>query len=297
MKFYPDLHLDRHFRDFNLSPFGEPTLKAGSGPSQSDLFKMAYLIRNGHHGEKSEFASVMECTLRKEAFEGFQALHGPYAIGYAEWFYAKIDQFFGILLYEKLLVWGMGKNGEQGEPKTNRPWEEGNGILDGHPALVDSRQLPAAFLPNDPEQIDWFRIVHELAAIQTNWTEALQRYLRRRTELVQRKSQQTKQTRSGSHRAHAIDLPTEQDNGGGRRERSRTRNVRKRDSIILEGLEERVDRLEICQRLDDKGVPTTDKMRRDGYRRWTDAWANLDLRNNVQQIFSKTLARARSVKS
>jgi hypothetical protein len=291
MDVFPDLQLDRHFRDFNFCPFSEPTLKAGSGPSQSDLYKLAYLIRKGDRAEEGEFASAVECTLRSEAFQSFQALHGPYGIEYADWFYAKLEQFLGILLYEELWVWGMGEYGEQGTPLTDRPWEEGNGILGGHPALVDPRQLRSAFFPNECGQIDWSRIVHRLAAAKTTRTEMLRKYLRRRAQLVQRKNRHKETARSGSQPPERTGLPNEQE-GSGRRERRRSRSVQTRDSIILTCQGEGLDRLESCQRLDQKGVPTTSKMRKAGCGRWEDAWANLDLRNNVQQVFSKTLARA-----
>jgi hypothetical protein len=270
-------------------------LKAGSGPSQSGLYKLAYLIRKGDQGAQGEFASAMECTLRSEAFESFQKVRGPYAIGYADWFYAKLDQFLGILLYEKLWVWGMGKYGERGEPQTDRPWEEGNGMLDGDPALVDPRQLQFAFFPNEPGQIDWFRIVHRLSAAKTARTEALRKYLRRRTALIERKNRQKQRARSGSHAPQQVVLSTAQESASGQRRR-RSRSIQQRDSIIQSGLEEGLDRLEICQRLDQKGVPTTPKMRKAGVDCWTDAWTNLALRNNVQQAFSKTPRRPKAVK-
>lgn len=295
MDVFPDLHLDRHFRDFNFCPFLEPTLKAGIGPSQSDLFKMAYLVRKGHQGRVSEFASVLQCTLRKEAFQSFQALHGPYAIAYADWFYAKLDQFLGILLYEELWVWGMGEHGEQGTPQTDRPWEEGNGILDGQPALVDPRQLRSAFFPAELGQIDWFRIVHRLAAVRTDRTEVLRGYLGRRAALIQRKGRQKTRDRSRIQPTHQVVRPS-QDGGASGHRRRRSPNVQQRDSIIRSGLEEGLDRLEICQRLDQKGVPTTGAMRKAGVDRWTDAWTNLELRNNVQQVFSKTPGRPKAVK-
>lgn len=295
MDVFPDLHLDRHFRDFNFCPFSEPTLKAGGGPSQSDVYKMAYLLRKGNHGTEGEFASAMHSTLREEAFQSFQALHGPYAIGYADWFYAKLEQFLGILLYEKLWVWGMGEYGEQGTPVTDRPWEEGNGILGGHPALVDPRKLRSAFFPNECGQIDWSRIVHRLAAAKTARTEVLRRYLHRRAELVQRKNQQQKKAQSGRHAPQQVVLSAEGKRAKGPRRR-RSRSVQQRDSIIQNGLEESLDRLEVCQRLDQKGVPTTGKMRKAGVTCWTDAWTNLELRNNVQQVFSKTPEGPNSVK-
>jgi hypothetical protein len=297
MDVFPDLHLDRHFRDFNFCPFLEPTLKAGSGPTQSDLFKMAYLIsiRKGDQGTESEFAAVMQCTLRQEAFQSFQALHGPYAIGYADWFYAKLDQLLGILVYEKLWVWGMGKYGERGEPQTDRPWQEGNGILDGDPALVDPRQLRLAFFPNESGQIDWFRIVHRLSAVKTARTEVLRKYLRRRAALVERKNRQKERARSGSHAPQQVALSAAEERANGQRRR-RSRSVQQRDSIIQNGLKEGLDRLEICQRLDQKGVPTTGKMRKARIDCWTDAWTDLDLRNNVQQVFSKTPERQKTVK-
>jgi hypothetical protein len=258
---------------------------------------MAYLIRKGDPTAEAEFASTMQWTLDEPAFQSFQSLHGPFPIRYADWFYAKLEQFLDILLYEKLLVWGMDEYGAQGVPQTDRPWEEGNGILTGTTVVVDPRQLPAAFLPQQCRAIDWFRIVHRLAAIKTAKAEAVRKYLRRRAELIRRSKRRNTRTRAGSHSPQPIVLPRDAGAGKGTPKRRRSRSVQTRDSIILSGLEEGVDRLEICQRLDDKGISTTSKMHKAGCKRWTEAWTNLDLRNNVQQVFSKTRARAKAVKT
>ena len=160
---------------------------------------------------------------------------------------------------------------------------------------MDLRQLRSAFFPHASRQIDWFRIVHRLSAAKTAGTEVLRRYLHRRAELVQRKNRQKEEGSIGEARP-STGRPSAEGEGANGPRRRRSRGVQQRDSIIQNGLEEGLDRLEVCQRPDDKGVPTTGKMRRLGCRRWEDAWTSLELRNNVQQVFSKTPEGPKSVK-
>ena len=63
---------------------------------------MVHAARRGDRSAGFEFTDTMFWTLRPESFECFQRVHGPRAISYRDWFYAKLSQFLDILTYEKL---------------------------------------------------------------------------------------------------------------------------------------------------------------------------------------------------
>jgi len=108
------LDLDPHFRDFNFCDILDPTLRPGSGPDESELYRLAYKARHGDRHAVTLYANTMGRTLRKETFECFQRVHGPRPISHGHWFYAKLDQFLCILLYEELFVYGLGVRGTKG---------------------------------------------------------------------------------------------------------------------------------------------------------------------------------------
>jgi hypothetical protein len=84
----------------------------------------------------------MNWTLRRTSFDCFQQTHGPRPIDYEDWFYSKLYQFVSILLYDKILVWGLGE-----EQKTAEPWKEGE--LSGQGPIVDLDELEQSVAPED----------------------------------------------------------------------------------------------------------------------------------------------------
>ena len=60
----------------------------------------------------------MAWTLRPETWECFQRTHGDRPISHRDWFYAKLVQFFDILLYDELTV-----NEANGHPRKLKPDE------------------------------------------------------------------------------------------------------------------------------------------------------------------------------
>ena len=84
---------------------------------------------------------------------------------------------------------------------------------------------------------------------------------------------------------------------GFRRRRGRQPANVERDSIVVNCLDRGMERFQVCQTLDRKGFDTTGKMRAWGAERWVEAWADPNLRNTVQQVFSKAVKRSKAVKS
>ena len=142
------LFLDREFPDFNFCETLDPDLRPGSGPSQLALIQMVHAARQGDRSAGFEFTDTMFRTLRPESFECFQRLHGPRAISYRDWFYAKLSQFLDILTYEKLALDGFGPDGKARTPETDKPWEEGLTVLGPGGPGTDSGDLEKNVRPS-----------------------------------------------------------------------------------------------------------------------------------------------------
>ena len=272
-------------RDFSFCSLWDPTLRPGSGPDESRLYQMAYLARKGDRGAVAEFVDTMDWTLRKEAFECFQRVHGTRPIRYAHWFYAKLEQFLSILLYEELLVYGLRGDGSAGKPQTDRPWEEGTGVLTAKPPLLQSYDLEQAFSPDDSTEYDWSALVKLVLEAGEKRFAVFQKFVQSRL-VEQRRREDIDQ--------EVMELEPAEESVRPKRFR-RSRNM-ERDSIIASCLEREMDRFEICSVLDRKGIETTKQMREHDLDRWTDAWQDVEFRNNVQQVFSKVRSRSKRVK-
>jgi hypothetical protein len=145
------LEMDRNFRDFNFSAIQDPTVAPGSGPTEKDLYKLAHFIRKGNRSLSVEFADAMSWTLLEESFQCFQVTHGPRPIRYAVWFYAKLEQFLSILMYEELYVYGPGL-ADLATPQSDRPWEEG--FLTAKTPLIQAPDLRQVFSHENSREFD-----------------------------------------------------------------------------------------------------------------------------------------------
>jgi hypothetical protein len=275
-----DLGMDRHFREFNLCAFHDPTLSPGGSLSEAALFRRAFEIRKGDAGTAGEFAEAFQRTLRKETFEAFQKQHGPRPITYADWFYAKFDQFLSILLYEKLLVVGLGEHGGLGPPRTDMPWKEGTGQLTGEKAIVPVELLEQAFPPESLDEIDWSEFVeselaNQLESACRGGLKVLERLLRRTAARRQAEPQRARQN---------LPRTTARKPTAPRKKRPATLI---RDNLICSLLEQGVLRPEICKRMDQAGIPTTPAMKKLDVNLWEVAWNDLEIRPNVQTIITK----------
>ena len=165
MEDFISLDLDADFVDSNFSALWDPTLKPCHGPSQSGLYKLAYLARKGDRSSAGEFADAMSWTLREESFESFQRIRGHRPIPYPYWFYFKLHQFVSILLYEEIEVFGLGPLGFSGKPRADRPWQEGSGVLTGRSPIIQMEDLEQAFRPEDGSGFDWHNFVWTLVNV------------------------------------------------------------------------------------------------------------------------------------
>ncbi len=180
MEDFIGLDLDDKFRDFFYCSIWDPALAPGSGPNQSVLFRMVYLARQNPKRGCAEFGDTMRWTLRQEAFECFQRLHGPRPIRFEHWFYAKLEQLVTILLYEELLVYGVGDSIGPEPPRTERLWEEGTGVLTGELPLIQQDDLEQAFSPRDSTEYDWAILVRAVLKAGEGRFAAFQRIIQER---------------------------------------------------------------------------------------------------------------------
>ena len=275
------LGVDSDFLDFNYSEVWDPALRLGSGPKESDLYRLACQARLGDGSASFEFADTMEWTLREESFAVFQQVHGPRPIEYASWFHAKLEQLLGILLYEELKVEGVGPQGFPGPPETERPWEEGTGVLSGKPANIQPDVIEQAFSPQDSRAYDWGILVRRLLAVGDNRLAAFEQLLEERNR--------EREERSVAGGPAVTEAGAE---GTSVKPRKKQRRVTmERDSIIASCLSRDMPRWEICRVLDQKGISTTAHLQKNRLTRWQEAWEDSRFHNNVQQIITKTKNR------
>ncbi len=269
------LEMDRDFRDFNLCVYWEPTLSPHYTFTQSRLLQSAYRVRHGNQGDLAEFADALKRTIRWETFQAFQKIHGPRPIDYPGWYCAKLEQFFGILLYEQLLVLGLGPHGEPGPPKTECPWEEGDRILYHRAPLVQRDAIWKAVSPAEVKQIDWLSVLEKLAAAGPRGQTVLERWL---AERAARRKQKPLE----------VDARRPRQRVRTRRHQGTRRGPRRtRDGLIRSWLEQGVSREEICKRLDDSNIPVTRPMQERGITSWSEGWKDTKVEPNIYTLFSK----------
>lgn len=252
---------DPEFLDFNFSPFLDPELKPGHGPTPTDMYRMVIESRRGDLRAAAEFVNVLDWTLRPAAFESFQRVHGPRPIEHRDWFYSKLFQFFYILLHDRVEVLGNGPEGYFGPPRTDHPWEEGRKTLCGVGQSLEPEEIEETFSTGDHERTNWL-------------------------ELVQLCAGSGSETRLPRLRAWLQQL------GRGKRRSGRgwSKNAR-RTQIIVAGLEEGKPALEICKALDQHLTPTTANMQKNGIGTWVAAWEDPEFRRDVQSLLSKVRRR------
>ena len=269
------LEMDRRFRDFNLSAYWGPTLSPTGFP-EARLCQSAYLIRKGDAADLAEFADALTRTIRPETFQAFQKIHGPRPISYSDWYCSKLEQFLGILLYQQLLVVGLGPRGAAGPPQTGRPWEEG--ILYCEPALIQRDAIERAFSPAEVNRVDWLAATERLAAAGPRGQEILEKWLAQRAA---RRKQGPSELRSKS-----AGRPMRKTRLAGKRRAPR----RERDAIIRMYLEMGLKQQEICKKLDQSSIPITRAMEKCGLTSWSRAWEDPKVSRNIQTLFAKAKA-------
>ena len=268
---FVSLSLDRAFPDFNFSETWDPDLRPGGGPGQLKLVQLVHGARLGERGAGSEFAEMMYWTLRPESFECFQRVHGPRAISYRDWFYAKLSQFLDILAYEKLALDGLGPDGQLRTPKTDKPWEEGLTVLGPGGPGADPAYLERTFVPADNDSGFWGEIVEEVCRAPGDRLAVLEGIMgqlrRKRGRVV-----------SGESATGLL---------AGARPRREWGRTRERTKIIRQLLAEGEDGLEICAALDTRDMVVLPILQQHGVHTYVAGWNDHDLRRSIQQLFAK----------
>ena len=161
---------DTDLQDFNFCDIYDPDLRRG--PDQTYLYRLAIQSRNAVCGSAFEFANTMYWTLRPTSFECFQRAHGPRPIEYRDYFYSKLLQYFSVLLFDKVRVYGIGE-----EPSTEKPWEEG--VLDGDGPIIQEDEIELALVPEDNEsdRVNWYELVQTLSKATGNRLDLLRTWL------------------------------------------------------------------------------------------------------------------------
>jgi hypothetical protein len=254
------LEFDPAFADYNFSELGDPALRGG--PSSAGLYRLAYKARGGDRAAAQMFVDTMRWTLRPEAWECFQRVHGPRPVSHREWFYAKLMQFFDVLLYDELTIMG-----SSGHPRKLQPTElldDGATIWGGSGPLIQPDELEQALAAEEYAQHQWYSLVERI--------------------------QNNPMDRAGAARAW---LNEQRKAGGVRTERSRrgwTKN-QERDQVILNCLDRGMEPALVCDELHKRTIATLPALQAKGIHRWTEGWLDLEARNAIQQLFSKVRGR------
>ena len=263
------LFVDRKFPDFNFSETWDPDLRRG--PSQLALIKLVHAARRGDRSARCEFKDALYRTLRPETFECFQRVHGPRAISYRDWFYAKLSQFFEIPTYEKLDLDGLGPDGQPRTPQTDKPWEEGLTVLGPGGPGADPEDLEKTFVPADFEAEFLGAIVDEVCCAAGDQLARLEKIMGR----LRRKRGCVASVESAT--GLGAGLPPKRDWG----------RTKERNRIIRELIADDKGGREICVALDEGEEDVLPIMQRRGITTWLAGWADEEVRRNIQQLFSK----------
>jgi len=248
------------FDDLNFSPYHDSCLKRTL--SQAGLVDLVSQLREGPDpGAATELAEAMYFTLRPAAFEAIQRAHGPFAISYEEWFYLKFRQFLRILLLDRVEV----KNLSDGRRRwTSLPIPDNceiTGIYCSQHCQLN--ELATSVDAGGVHAYPWVRLVERVCYSPDNRIQALTEWLKRQ------------QTVSASR--------TSARSGWG--------DNQNRDALIRDELSKRTERINICRKLDEQGIPTPPGWQKKAGPGWLAAWSNLDTRPYVQTLFSKVACR------
>jgi hypothetical protein len=247
------LDLDPAFEDFNFSYEWDPTMKYG--PSNSDLYRLVQKCRQGGQNAIGEFADAMYWTLREFAFDAFQRAHGARAIGYREWFYRKLFQFFEILLFTKVHV----------TSDTDLRWVEcdevmkkGDIVISSEGPVVQQDELQDALGPENNIGRLWLDLTETVSRSSNDRLTVAREWLR-----SQRAPERNSAEPSGW-----------------------TKN-QERNQIIMNCLARQMKLEQICQELDKRTIPTLPASQAKGIHRWVDGWADPLAKKAIQQLLSK----------
>jgi hypothetical protein len=256
--------LDPAFEDFNFCESWDPALRVG--PSSANLYELIYKARQGSRVDAAEFAETMAWTLRPETWECFQRTHGHRPASHRDWFYAKLMQYFNILLYDELTV--NEANGHTRKLKPDELLTPNLKVSHGNGPLIQPDELEESLVAEKHAEYPWFGLVQQILSQPDNRLGAAQAWLRDQMAPTDSIAPQ----RSGW-----------------------TKNE-ERDQIIVNLLNRGVEPASICEELDLIAMQKLPSMKAKGVHRWKEGWANPQTRNAIQQLFSKVRKRKTVVK-
>ena len=251
-----ELFLDREFRNYNFCE-----IPNRGSPSEDQLFDLVDKARNGDRSAFLEFGDIMYWTLREPAYECYQADCGPQPISHGDYFYAKLQVFLDVLVYEKTYH--------------SRDWDPAGGQWEGRTALRSSgpeiypRDVQELLVPADSERLNWVDLVQVVSMEKHDRLAALRGWLRK----------QAQPTASTVLRRRAWGKNAE------------------RDRIILNCLRRGVGRHQICIELDRRTIATLTSLQDKAIFKWIEAWADPNGQQAIQRLFSKVHAREKLVKT
>lgn len=263
----PSLDMDRAFLDFNICELGDPTLKAGNGPSQACLIEWVYKGRQGDRSAILEFTNTMYMSLQEETFRCFERVHGARVIPYRDWFYCKLVQLLNILVYEQVLTDGLKPDGHPAKPETDRPWEEGFTVLGTSGPSVPEEEVEATFAPGDNDPSFWGQIVDQVCAA------------------------------SGNRLAVLEEIMAARRHGRGTPKRWEWRSTSQRNEIIRQLQAQGKDGLSICEELDRRRIAPLPILKENGIESWIAGWTHPTLHRAIEQLLSRLRSRSGPVKS
>lgn len=258
------LSFDPAFGDFNFAEYWDPALR--SGPSNASLCQLVYKARRGDRFATRELAETMAWTLRPETWECFQRKHGHRPASHRDWFYAKLMQFFDILLYDELTV--MEESGHSRKLEPEELLTPNLTITNTTGPYIQPDELEEALQAERHAEYHWYGLVQQILGNPADRMGSAQSWLR-------------------DQMAPSHDSPTR---------RSGWAKNQERDQIILNCLNRGMQPLFICEELDRLTIPTLPFLQNKGVPRWKDGWENAQTRNAIQQLFAKVPTRRNVVK-
>ena len=220
------LHFDPAFVDFNRCELWDPALRGG--PDSDGLYRLVDQARKGDLSARMEFADTMQWTLLPETWECFQRTHGARPLSHADWFYAKLMQFFDILLYDQLTV--TDSNRERRVLDPSDALEAEFKLIGRIGPSLDPEALERALVAEEYRRYEWGVLVLRVAQSPENRLAAARAWL--------------EEQRLARERAD----PEEPRRGW-------TKN-QERDRVILNCLNRGLTPELICKELDNRTIPT-----------------------------------------
>jgi hypothetical protein len=255
------LDYDPAFADFNFCRLWDPALRGG--PNCAGLYKLVYKARKGDRFAAGEFADTMDWTLRPETWECFQRRHGFRPVSHREWFFAKLIQFFDVLVYDELTI--TDGNGQTRKLQPNEFLQEEFTVVGGDGPLTQPEELEQALVAEEYARYPWYDLVRKVVESPTDRVAAAQAWLREQ------------------RLAPAGDQAEQPRNGWGKNQ--------ERDQVILNCLGRGMAVEQVCAELDKRTTPTLPALQAKSIHRWTDGWADPKGRKAIQQLFSKVPKR------